>query len=195
MKTRLAILLSASAITACATPTPTMTPTPTPTVTPTLTPTLTPTSTVTATHTATLTLTPTLTVTPSRTATLTPRPFNLRDFCRQDSPDVWLRKNKLTLLSACEVITGLVVWTGFNPGDGDYTFDLKLDAGQERFLNDGNLRDRTEGGLHCEIEPRERPTLGDPQVGMRVVLVGAWVLDRGHAWNELHPVWYWAQIR
>ena len=100
------------------------------------------------------------------------------------------------MLSPCEYVSGVVatepqVWKY----DGDYYFNLRLDPGQDRFLNEGNMK-RLGGTLHIEIEPNERRLkLAElPKLGMHIVVVGVWVLDTGNNWNEIHPVWFWAQV-
>ena len=37
--------------------------------------------------------------------------------------------------------------------------------------------------------PRDHGHLPAPNVGVRIGLLGAWVLDTDHGWNEFHPVW------
>jgi hypothetical protein len=37
--------------------------------------------------------------------------------------------------------------------------------------------------------PRDGGHLPKPKKGDHVTLVGAWVLDTEHGWQELHPVW------
>src|SRR3990167_3269018 len=54
---------------------------------------------------------------------------------------------RLTLLRRCVTATG-IVRDVHRAEDGDVTFDLFLDPGQEWMLNEGNLR--RGGGLHIE---------------------------------------------
>ena len=61
---------------------------------------------------------------------------------------------------------------------------LAVDAPYRYLLNDAN-----EGLLVVELMPRDGDHLPAPEVGARVVLTGAWVLDTDHGWNEIHPVW------
>jgi hypothetical protein len=86
--------------------------------------------------------------------------------------------------------------------DGDTHGWLKLDPGQEKFVNDVNKRDE-QGNLIFEIVcmyPRKQvdaraACLGFknavklPPVGSHVVITGTWVSDQDHGgWLEIHPV-------
>ena len=86
--------------------------------------------------------------------------------------------------------------------DGDCHGWLKLDAGQEKYLNAGNVSDE-EGNLVFEIVHMFKATQKDavasgvgyankvklPPVGSHVRVTGSWVMDDNHArWNEIHPV-------
>jgi hypothetical protein len=94
-----------------------------------------------------------------------------------------------------------------NP-DGDVSFQVSPDPGYSSMLNAHN---RSEGGLHIEIVPRDQPGCrpgkpvhaGDvqglgtcsgrdvrtPPLGAHVRIVGVWVLDRNNDWYEIHPTW------
>lgn len=86
--------------------------------------------------------------------------------------------------------------------DGDCHGWLRLDAGQEKYLNAGNVNDEG-GNLVFEIVHLYKATQKDavasgvgytnkvklPRVGSHVKITGAWVTDTNHAqWNEIHPV-------
>lgn len=86
--------------------------------------------------------------------------------------------------------------------DGDCHGWLKLDPGQEQYLNAGNLSDE-DGNLVFEIVCMFPVTQKDavsacrkyknkivlPPVGSHVRMTGSWVQDDNHArWNEIHPV-------
>lgn len=86
--------------------------------------------------------------------------------------------------------------------DGDCHGWLKLDPGQEKFLNAGNMSDE-EGNLVFEIVCMFPVTQKDaisackgyknkvtlPPVGSHVRMAASWVQDDNHArWNEGHPV-------
>ena len=45
------------------------------------------------------------------------------------------------------------------------------------------------GWLVVEYMPRDGGHLPEPSVGDSVRLIGAWVDDTQHSWNEIHPVW------
>lgn len=86
--------------------------------------------------------------------------------------------------------------------DGDCHGWLKLDPGQEQFLNSGNMSDE-EGNLVFEIvclfpvkqadaisacKGFKNPVKLAP-VGSHVKMTGSWVMDDNHQrWNEIHPV-------
>lgn len=94
-----------------------------------------------------------------------------------------------------------------NP-DGDVSFEASPDHGYANMLNAHN---RSEGGLHIEIVPRDQPgctlgravVIGDipnlgkcsgrgvigPPLGAHVRIIGPWVLDRNNNWYEIHPTW------
>ena len=44
-------------------------------------------------------------------------------------------------------------------------------------------------GISVELMARDGGHLPAPSVGDAISLVGAWVKDTQHGWNELHPVW------
>jgi hypothetical protein len=85
--------------------------------------------------------------------------------------------------------------------DGDTHGWLKLDPGQEKFLNSGNKTH--EGGTRFEMVCIFPVTQADakaacqgfsegvkvPPVGSHVAITGIWVLDTAHfRWFEIHPV-------
>src|SRR5437764_3582361 len=117
--------------------------------------------------------------------------------------------DRLKVLSPCAVFQGTVAQAPVkNPDDGDVTFQASPDPGYASFLNAHN---RSEGGLHIEIVPRDQPGCtpgqpvhaGDvpdlgkcsgrdvvaPAVGAHVRIIGSWVLDRNNGWFEIHPTW------
>jgi hypothetical protein len=86
--------------------------------------------------------------------------------------------------------------------DGDTHGWLKLDPGQEKYLNGGNFSDE-DGNLVFEIvcyfpvmQADAKKACKDyknpvvlPPVGSHVEMAGSWVMDDNHQhWNELHPV-------
>ena len=93
---------------------------------------------------------------------------------------------RLQVLSPCHRATGVVEIVRTEE-DGDLHFDMQLDPAYRSMLAPANAEQN--GDLVVEFMPRDDGHLPPPQVGDRVTLVGAWVDDTDHAWNELHPVW------
>jgi hypothetical protein len=91
--------------------------------------------------------------------------------------------------------------------DGDVDVYLRPDPRAARLINNANRRFMN-GDLLGEIIPADQPgchrgqhlrfgtctgaAVATPRPGRRVTLIGPHVLDRGHGWMEIHPVW---QIR
>ena len=86
--------------------------------------------------------------------------------------------------------------------DGDCHGWLKLDPGQEKYINTGNMSDE-EGNLVYEVVclfpvsqddakaacKGYKSTVKLAPVGSHVKISGSWVQDDNHArWNEIHPV-------
>src|SRR6185503_3201909 len=86
------------------------------------------------------------------------------------------------------VAVGTVSKVAFEPYDGDVHVDLRLDGGYETLLSDGN--DRVGGNLVVEVIPFDRSRVAVPAEGARVEVVGPWVEDDQHGWNEIHPAWW-----
>ncbi len=95
--------------------------------------------------------------------------------------------SRLRVLDPCVTTSG-VVRDLTHETDGDVTFNLALPPEDERLLNDEN-RARKNGMLHIEIIPGDQERVATPADGDRVRVTGAWVLDAGHGWNEIHPAW------
>ena len=51
------------------------------------------------------------------------------------------------------------------------------------------VRHEEDGDLVVEFMARDGGHLPEPSVGDAISLVGGWVDDTEHGWNELHPVW------
>ena len=116
--------------------------------------------------------------------------------------------DRLKVLSPCAAFQGTISEAPVKQPDGDVSFQVSPDPGYASFLNAHN---RSEGGLHVEIVPRDQPGCtpgqpvhaGDvpdlgtcsgrdvvaPAVGDHVRIIGAWVLDRNNDWFEFHPTW------
>ncbi len=117
---------------------------------------------------------------------------------------------RLQIHNRCVTITGTIVDATAgkrkdgvrHEADGDCHGWLKLDAGQEKYLNTGNLSNE-KGNLVFEIVCMFKVTQADAKqscrgysnkvrlapIGAHVRITGSWVKDDNHAhWNEIHPV-------
>jgi hypothetical protein len=95
---------------------------------------------------------------------------------------------RLKVKSRCRIAVGTVEAIKFEDYDGDVHIELRLDRGQEALLSRGN--DQVGGTLIVEIIPWDRTRVRMPEVGDRVEVVGPWVDDTAHGWNEIHPAWW-----
>lgn len=118
--------------------------------------------------------------------------------------------SRLTVHNPCVTVNGVIVDATHgrrkdglrHEADGDCHGWVKLDAGQEQYLNAGNISNE-EGNLVFEIVHMFKATQKDaiesgvgykntivvPPVGTHVRMTGSWVMDDNHAhWNEIHPV-------
>lgn len=108
--------------------------------------------------------------------------------CRIDPlAGVWGPK-RLRVLNPCRTVSGIVQQVEYMPSDGDYHFKLKLDAQYSKMLFAANMT-KANGDLVVEIIPMDDGKFPVPSDGEHVTLTGAYVLDTGHGWAELHPVW------
>lgn len=112
--------------------------------------------------------------------------------CRQGNVlDGVDRQAKFLVLSTCGKAVGVVHdMNGQRQDDGDYQFDIDVDEPYKRLLNDGNIN-QVNGMLVVEIIPKDQnnPDVTIPKNGDRIEVHGAWVTDRLHGWNEIHPAW------
>jgi hypothetical protein len=109
--------------------------------------------------------------------------------CRSGSPLIGVyHPQRLKLKSRCRIAVGVVEQIKFEEYDGDVHIELRLDRGQEKLLASGNAR--VGGTLVVEIIPWDRGRVPVPAVGERVQVVGPWVDDTAHGWNEIHPAWW-----
>ena len=120
------------------------------------------------------------------------------------------KPERLIVHKMCATVTGTVVDATAgkrkdgvrHEADGDCHGWLRLDPGQEKYLNAGNKSDEG-GNLVYEIVCLFPVTQADaksackgykspitlPAVGSHVRMTGSWVQDTNHAkWNEIHPV-------
>ena len=121
--------------------------------------------------------------------------------------------SRLVVQEKCVIVTGTIVDATANQSthhkdgvrheaDGDTHGWLKLDPGQEKFLNSGNKTNEG-GNLVFEIVCMFPVSQTDakaackgfhtgvmvPPVGSHVAITGIWVQDMEHAqWFEIHPV-------
>ena len=123
------------------------------------------------------------------------------------------KPDRLTVEEKCVTVTGTIIDATAgekkrakdglrHEEDGDTHGWLKLDPGQERFLNAGN-RSAEGGNLVFEVICRYSVKQTDakaacshfknavkiPRVGSHVAITGTWVQDSEHdKWFEIHPV-------
>jgi hypothetical protein len=124
--------------------------------------------------------------------------------CRQGNPMANVRDpSRLRIVSRCATASG-VVRGGDQQHDDDMDVFLAPDKGSAKLLNDRNRR-YTRNALLLEIVPADQPgcrpgrpvrfgtctgaNLRAPKAGTHVTVTGPFVLDRGHGWMEIHPVW------
>jgi hypothetical protein len=94
--------------------------------------------------------------------------------------------DRLRLRSACRVAVGTVSAVAFEEFDGDVHLKLAVDPADRGLLASGNR----DGELVVEVIPQDRSAVPVPRVGERVTVVGPWVEDTRHGWNEIHPAWW-----
>jgi hypothetical protein len=110
-------------------------------------------------------------------------------YCRGGSPLAGVyHPQRLNVKDRCRVAVGTVSKVKFETYDGDVHVDLRLDPGYEGLLSDGNAR--IGGNLVVELMPQDRSRVPVPEEGVRVEVVGPWVEDGEHGWNEIHPAWW-----
>jgi hypothetical protein len=109
--------------------------------------------------------------------------------CRSGSTLVGVyHPERLKVKSRCRLAVGTVEKVKPELYDGDIHIELRLDRGQEGLLASGNSR--VGGTLIVEIIPWDRSRVLVPEVGQRIEVVGPWVDDTAHGWNEIHPAWW-----
>ena len=91
---------------------------------------------------------------------------------------------RLSVLNPCKTVRGRVALIREHEDDGDLHFDIAVR--DKSLLRSGNYGQQ-EGLLVVEFMPRDFGHLPAPSVGDRVTLLGAWVDDTQHSWNEIHP--------
>lgn len=110
-------------------------------------------------------------------------------YCRSGSPLVGVyHPERLKVKTRCAAAVGTIEEVKFEQYDGDVHLELRLDRGEAKLLDHGN--DQVGGTLIVEIIPWDRSRVRVPEVGQRVEVVGPWVDDTAHGWNEIHPAWW-----
>jgi hypothetical protein len=110
-------------------------------------------------------------------------------YCRGGGPLAGVyHPQRLIVKSRCRIAIGTVHKVKFEEYDGDVHIDLRPDPDYEGLLGDGNSR--VGGNLIVEIIPQDRSRVAVPQEGARIEVVGPWVDDTEHGWNEIHPAWW-----
>lgn len=131
--------------------------------------------------------------------------------CRAGNPlaNVY-HEDRLKVRNPCLTITGTVAYV-VHEDDGDIHVDLSLPPSEAHLLSWANMAYQS-GHLVTEIVPADEPgctpgrpprpprgsynygictgaDISAPPVGARVIEIGPYVLDAGHGWMEIHPVW------
>jgi hypothetical protein len=110
-------------------------------------------------------------------------------YCRGGGPLAGVyHPQRLIVKSRCRIAVGTVSKLKFEEYDGDVHVDVRPDPGYEKLLSDGN--GRVGGNLVVEIIPQDRSRVVVPREGSRIEVVGPWVEDTEHGWNEIHPAWW-----
>jgi hypothetical protein len=110
-------------------------------------------------------------------------------YCRSGSPLVGVyHPQRLKVKSRCRAAAGTVEVVRFEDYDGDVHIELRLDPEFRDLLAKGN--EQVGGTLIVEIIPWDRSRVRIPRVGTHVGVVGPWVDDTTHGWNEIHPAWW-----
>jgi hypothetical protein len=105
-------------------------------------------------------------------------------YCRAGNPLAGVyHPQRLRVKSRCRVAVGIVGKVKFEAFDGDVHIDLRPDPAYEHLLA------RPGQPLVVEIIPQDRSRVPVPVEGSRIEVVGPWVEDSKHGWNEIHPAW------
>ncbi|SRR5713226_6007483 len=120
--------------------------------------------------------------------------------CNQELWTHVYNPSRLKILNQCLQVTGTIEVIRLEK-DGDDHILLKLDPGQENLLNEKNIAQQ-QSDLVLEPVCLHTVTQADaitscngfhsnvtiPRVGTHVKVIGSYVLDTAHGWNEIHPV-------
>jgi hypothetical protein len=108
---------------------------------------------------------------------LLPRPARPPSpYCRGGNPLAGVyHPSRLHVRERCMLVTGTVTRVKFEPFDGDVHVDLEVGRGKR---------------LIVEVIPQDRGRVAIPAEGERVSVVGPFVDDETHGWQEIHPAWW-----
>ena len=137
------------------------------------------------------------TINPSPTGTV---PAVSSNGCNQELWSHVYNPSRLKILNQCLQVTGTIEVIRLEK-DGDDHILLKLDPGQENLLNEKNIAQQ-QSDLVLEPVCLHTVTQADaisscngfhsnviiPRIGTHVKVIGSYVLDTAHGWNEIHPV-------
>jgi len=120
--------------------------------------------------------------------------------CNQELWSHVYNPGRLTILNQCLQVTGTIAVIRLEK-DGDDHILLKLDPGQENLLNEKNISQQQSDlvlepvCLHTVTQEDAKSSCNGfhsnvivPRVGTHVTVIGSYVLDTAHGWNEIHPV-------
>ena len=110
-------------------------------------------------------------------------------YCRGGNPLAGVyHPSRLRVKSRCRVAVGTVSKVVFEPYDGDVHIDLRPGSPTAPALGRQRPRRRQPRRRADPVRPlRAWPS---PSEGARVEVVGPWVEDDQHGWNEIHPAWW-----
>lgn len=94
---------------------------------------------------------------------------------------------RLEVLAPLKTVSG-VIYSIRHESDKDYHINLKLDPQYANLINAKNISVE-HGCLVVEVIPMDAGKVPVPSVGQHVSVTGAYVLDKAHGWNEIHPAW------
>ncbi len=146
---------------------------------------------------------PTTSPTSSPTPTATSAPVLGVTQSNQCDESLWdhiYNPTRLQVIAKCITVTGTIYSVKAEP-DGDWHIRVQLDSDYDHLLNDKNRSEQL-GKLVVEpvcenvVKQENAVTacqgfqqhLTVPPVGTHVTIIGDFVLDAGHGWNEIHPV-------
>jgi hypothetical protein len=104
---------------------------------------------------------------------------------------VWT-PGRLGVLNTCQQASGTVLMAEPEP-DGDLDLYVDLDSQYDQLAGSTTeldaLHEWGPGDVLVELMPRDGGSLPAPSEGDHLDLMGAWVNDGNHGYNEIHPTW------